>query len=152
ESIEACDPLLMAAETALESGAMTASEIRALYEATRQRVQQAAQRAAQTAKLRSREAVMQPLAPYHPAAVNAEATRADYAAARLKVFGGEDKLPETQPARHLAILINRALHDLMAKYPEMTLFGEDVAQKGGVYTVSSGLYQTFKGQRVFNTL
>lgn len=152
EGIEACDPLLMAVETALESGAMTADEIRTLYEATRQRVQQAARRAAQTSKLTTRESVLAPLAPYHAAAVNAEATRADYPAARLKVFGGSDKLPETQPARHLAILINRALHDLMAKYPEMTLFGEDVAQKGGVYTVSSGLYQTFKGQRVFNTL
>jgi 2-oxoisovalerate dehydrogenase E1 component len=40
----------------------------------------------------------------------------------------------------------------MAKYPEMILFGEDVAQKGGVYTVTSGLAQTFKGARVFNTL
>ena len=40
----------------------------------------------------------------------------------------------------------------MAKYPEMTIFGEDVAQKGGVYTVTSGLYKTFKGHRVFNTL
>ncbi|MDE2108704.1 MAG: MFS transporter, partial [Gammaproteobacteria bacterium] len=54
--------------------------------------------------------------------------------------------------RHLSIQINRALFDLMAKYPEMTVFGEDVAQKGGVYTVTSGLYKTFKGQRVFNTL
>ena len=48
--------------------------------------------------------------------------------------------------------INRALTDLMAKYPEMTLFGEDVAQKGGVYTVTTGLMKTFGGRRVFNTL
>jgi 2-oxoisovalerate dehydrogenase E1 component len=40
----------------------------------------------------------------------------------------------------------------MAKYPEMTIFGEDVAQKGGVYTVTSGLYKTFKSHRVFNTI
>jgi len=32
------------------------------------------------------------------------------------------------------------------------LFGEDVAQKGGVYTVTKGLFKTFKGNRVFNTL
>jgi 2-oxoisovalerate dehydrogenase E1 component len=48
--------------------------------------------------------------------------------------------------------INRALHDLMIKYPEMTLFGEDVAKKGGVYTVTAGLAETFRGKRVFNTL
>ncbi|MDE2248927.1 MAG: MFS transporter, partial [Xanthomonadaceae bacterium] len=32
------------------------------------------------------------------------------------------------------------------------LFGEDVAQKGGVYTVTKGLNKAFKGSRVFNTL
>ena len=63
-----------------------------------------------------------------------------------------DKLPEKQPARHLALQINAALHDLLAKYPESLLFGEDVAQKGGVYTVTKGLYKAFKGARVFNTL
>ena len=45
-----------------------------------------------------------------------------------------------------------ALHDVLAKYPESLLFGEDVAQKGGVYTVTKGLYKIFKGSRVFNTL
>jgi len=44
------------------------------------------------------------------------------------------------------------LHDLFAKYPEALLFGEDVAQKGGVYTVTKGLHKAFKGARVFNTL
>ena len=32
------------------------------------------------------------------------------------------------------------------------LFGEDVAQKGGVYTVTKGLQKAFSGKRVFNTL
>ena len=68
------------------------------------------------------------------------------------VFGSEDKLPEKQPPRHLAIQINNALHDLFAKYPETLLFGEDVAQKGGVYTVTKGLHKAFKAARVFNTL
>jgi 2-oxoisovalerate dehydrogenase E1 component len=68
------------------------------------------------------------------------------------VFGGEDKLPEKLPPRHLAIQINNALHDLFCKYPEALLFGEDVAQKGGVYTVTKGLHKAFKNSRVFNTL
>jgi 2-oxoisovalerate dehydrogenase E1 component len=54
--------------------------------------------------------------------------------------------------RHLAIQINQALHDLFCKYPEALLFGEDVAQKGGVYTVTKGLHKAFGTQRVFNTL
>lgn len=152
EGIEASDPLLMAAETALESGAMTADEIRTMYENMRQRVRDAATRAAKTRKIATRADVIRPLAPYHPDQVHAEATRVAANDARLKAFGDEKSLPENQPARHLAILINRALHDLMAKYPGMTLFGEDVAQKGGVYTVTSGLHRAFKGHRVFNTL
>ena len=31
-------------------------------------------------------------------------------------------------------------------------FAEDVAQKGGVYTVTKGLHKQFKNARVFNTL
>ena len=40
----------------------------------------------------------------------------------------------------------------MAKYPETLLFGEDVAQKGGVYTVTRSLLKRFGNARVFNTL
>jgi 2-oxoisovalerate dehydrogenase E1 component len=98
------------------------------------------------------EDVMAPLAPFTPAAVQAEATRADYADKRAAVFGGEAKLPERQAPRHLAIQINNALHELFAKYPETLLFGEDVAQKGGVYTVTKGLHKAFGNRRVFNTL
>ena len=65
---------------------------------------------------------------------------------------GEAKLPENQPPRHLAILINNALHDLFCKLPETLLFGEDVVQKGGVYTVTRGLHKAFWNARVFNTL
>jgi 2-oxoisovalerate dehydrogenase E1 component len=43
------------------------------------------------------------------------------------------------------------LHDLFCKYPETLLFGEDVAQKGGVYTVTKGLHKAFGNKRVFNT-
>src|SRR3546814_7304474 len=68
------------------------------------------------------------------------------------LFGGEARLPENQPPRHLAIQINNALHDLFCKYPETLLFGEDVALKGGVYTVTKGLQKAFGGKRVFNTL
>ncbi|MCP1728048.1 2-oxoisovalerate dehydrogenase E1 component [Natronospira proteinivora] len=150
EAIEAQDPLLMSAETALESGLMSAEEIESLYESVRARVQKASAEAAKRHKLESAEDVIRPQAPYSPEAVNAEATRNDYDQAREAVFG--KRLPEEQPARHLSIQINRALHDLMAKYREMTVFGEDVAQKGGVYTVTSGLHRTFKGHRVFNTL
>jgi 2-oxoisovalerate dehydrogenase E1 component len=121
-----------------------------LYEHTRRRCFEAADAADRTPKLETLAEVMAPLAPYSLERVMAEAQRAPDAALRSQVFGAT--LPEHQAPRHLAILINQALHDLLLKYPQSLLFGEDVAQKGGVYTITKGLWQKFKGARVFNTL
>ncbi|MES2858051.1 MAG: thiamine pyrophosphate-dependent enzyme [Pseudomonadota bacterium] len=151
-AVEAGDPLLRSAAIALESGLMSKDEVLALYEATRRRCFAAAEAADRRPKLTDLAEVIAPLAPYTPERVQAEATRAASADARIKAFGGEDKLPETQAPKHLAIQINQALHDLFAKYPETLLFGEDVAQKGGVYTVTKGLHKAFGNRRVFNTL
>jgi len=151
-AVEARDPLLRSAEIALASGLMSADDVLGLYEFTRAKCFAAAEEADSRPKLTSLAEVIAPLAPYTPAKVATEASRFDYADKRLAVFGGEQKLPENQAPRHLAILINNALHDLFCKYPETLLFGEDVAQKGGVYTVTKGLHKAFKGARVFNTL
>ena len=151
-AVEATDPLLRSAAIALESGLMDADEVLELYESTRRRCFEAAEEADRRPRLTTLADVVAPLAPYTPAAVAAEAARPAPEAARVAAYGGEDKLPETLPARHLAIQINQALHELMAKYPQTLLFGEDVAQKGGVYTVTKGLQKAFKGARVFNTL
>ena len=150
--VEATDPLLRSAAIALESGLMSKDEVLALYEDTRKRCFAAAEEADRRPKLDRLEDVVAPLAPYTPAAVAAEAGRSDYGSRREEVFGSESKLPENQPPRHLAIQINNALHDTFAKYPEAVLFGEDVAQKGGVYTVTKGLQKAFGPRRVFNTL
>jgi 2-oxoisovalerate dehydrogenase E1 component len=131
---------------------MSKDEILALYEDTRRKCFAAAEDADRRPRLSSLEEIMAPLAPYTPDAVAKEAARFDYSDKRIAAFGGEAKLPEKQPPRHLAIQINNALHDLFCKYPETLLFGEDVAQKGGVYTVTRGLHKTFGNRRVFNTL
>ena len=151
-AVEAADPLLRSAAIALESGLMGKDEILALYEDTRKKCFVAAEDADQRPRIETLEQVMAPLAPYTPDKVAAEAVRMPSLEARIKAFGSEDKLPEKQVPRHLAIQINQALHDLFAKYPETLLFGEDVAQKGGVYTVTKGLHKAFGNKRVFNTL
>ena len=151
-AVEASDPVLRSAAIALEAGLFTRDSLLAAYEAMRERCFAAAEEADRRPKIETLEAVMVPLAPYTPDAVQAEAARADFAAARLTVLGSEENLPENQAPRHLAIQINNALHELMCKYPEALLFGEDVAQKGGVYTVTKGLHKAFRGSRVFNTL
>jgi 2-oxoisovalerate dehydrogenase E1 component len=151
-AVEATDPLLRSAAIALESGLMSKETLLDLYESTRKRCFAAAEEADRRPKIATLEAVIAPLAPYTPDAVATEASRNAPHEKRLAVFGGEDKLPEKLPPRHLAIQINNALHDLFCKYPEALLFGEDVAQKGGVYTVTKGLHKAFKSSRVFNTL
>ncbi|MDZ7829715.1 MAG: thiamine pyrophosphate-dependent enzyme [Halofilum sp. (in: g-proteobacteria)] len=152
ERDEAADPLLRSAAIALDHGLLTPQALLERYEAARLRVQEAAARAARRPRLESRAEAMRPLAPYSPDAVRAEAERADYHAARERIFGGAERLPERQPPRHLAIQIGRALHDLLAKYEGAIAFGEDIAAKGGVYTVTSGLAESFPPHRVFNTL
>ena len=47
--------------------------------------------------------------------------------------------------------INRTMHELMAAYPEVCTFGEDVADpKGGVFKASKGLTDEFGAHRSFN--
>jgi len=149
---EASDPLLRSAAIAMQSGWMTAGQVLDLYERVRARCFAAATEADRRPKLTALAEVIAPLAPYSPVAVHTEATRVAADVGRAAAFGGAAQLPEMQPPRHLAIQINQALHDLMAKYPATLLFGEDVAQKGGVYTVSKGLLKAFGPRRVFNTL
>jgi 2-oxoisovalerate dehydrogenase E1 component len=151
-AVEAADPLLRSAAIALESGLMGKDEILSLYEATRKKCFAAAEDADQRPRIETLQEVIRPLAPYTPDKVMAEATRVPALDARIKAFGSEEKLPEKQVPKHLAIQINQALHDLFAKYPETLLFGEDVAQKGGVYTVTKGLHKAFGPRRVFNSL
>ena len=47
--------------------------------------------------------------------------------------------------------VNRAMHELMAAYPEVCMFGQDVADpKGGVFKASLGLTNEFGAHRSFN--
>ncbi|HLV79928.1 MAG TPA: thiamine pyrophosphate-dependent enzyme [Chthonomonadaceae bacterium] len=152
EATEAQDPLLRTARLALSAGVMTTEEVLEQYERIRARVEEAARFAATQPRLSRAEEVMAPLAPYHPEAVHAEASRVPTLEARRRALGADEPLPETGPPRHLAALIALGLRDLLAKYPEAVLFGEDVAKKGGVYNVTAGLEAAFGPGRVFNTL
>ncbi|MFN7146420.1 MAG: thiamine pyrophosphate-dependent enzyme, partial [Myxococcota bacterium] len=149
-AVEAQDPLLRTAALLVGEGWMAPEEVVALYEDTRVRVAALSEEAIKRPKLRTAAEVMAPLAPRHPARVAAEAARVPDAEARKKAHHGQ--LPEDDKPRHLAVQINRALADLFAKYPEMSLFGEDVGKKGGVYHVTADLQKRFGKDRVIDTL
>ena len=149
---EAKDPLLKSAELAVNSGAMTAAEILELYTIMNKRCMDSAYKADTQDRLITQDQIIEPLAPYTPESVKKQAIKAVEKDKRLKLFGNEKLLPENQPAKHMAILINKGLMDIMLKYDNSLLFGEDVAQKGGVYTLTKNLYKKFSPKRVFNTL
>ncbi|MCC7291240.1 MAG: hypothetical protein IT449_04155 [Phycisphaerales bacterium] len=152
EAAEARDPLLATARLAIENGVMSPAQILEMYETVRQRVAQAVAYAEKTPKLTSAATIVAPLAPCFPDKVMSEAARKPAHEDRVRVFGGEDQLPEKSAPKHMATLINAGLADTLIKYPQSMIFGEDVAKKGGVYYVTAGLYHKFGAARVFNTL
>ncbi|MBI4577901.1 MAG: MFS transporter, partial [Planctomycetes bacterium] len=153
---EARDPVRATARLLVAEGWLSAPEALEVYEEARARVDRASREAGRRPRLATAEEVMAPLAPRGPGRpdrVRAEAERTDYHAARVAAFGGEALLPERHGrGRHLAMLLNWGLADLMARYPEACVFGEDVAAKGGVYHVTTGLRERFGAARVFDTL
>jgi 2-oxoisovalerate dehydrogenase E1 component len=150
EADEERDPLIASAELLVDVGAATPAELVAMYEEARTRIGALADEALKHPKLASAAEVMAPLAPRDDAVIAAEVARPWNAEARRRFWG--NKLPEEQRPAPLGGTINRALGDLLVRYPEMLLFGEDVAQKGGVYGVTRDLQRRARPGRVFDTL
>jgi 2-oxoisovalerate dehydrogenase E1 component len=149
---EANDPLLKSAEIAVRAGIMSAKDILDLYEEMNKRCMDSAYKADSQKRIVTQQQVIAPLAPYTPDKVNTYAAKVVAKPIRIKLFGNEKLLPENQGPKHMAILINKGLMDIMLKYENSLIFGEDVAQKGGVYTLTKNLYKKFSPKRVFNTL
>ncbi len=139
---EARDPLLTTARLLVGAGVATGDELADLYETTRSRVAALGEECIRRPKFQTAEQVIAPLAPRHPELVQAEATRP----------GAPPAASTDEKPRHLGVQINRALAELLTKYPETVLFGEDVARKGGVYHVTAELQSRFGRDRIFDTL
>jgi 2-oxoisovalerate dehydrogenase E1 component len=145
EATERKDPLLRSASLVVAHGLLTPEEALGRYEALRARIRQVSAEVVQRPKLRTLREVTSALAPLHPAEVQAEAARVPPAPA-------DQKRAPLGRQRHLAAMINLSLQEALRKYPEAMVFGEDVARKGGVYHVTTGLWKEFGAGRVFNTL
>ncbi len=144
------DPLLGLGRTLVSAGILDAAGLLSRYDAARDRVRAVAEDAAGAKQLDGAAAIMAPIAPRRPdrvASRNAHHAGRDERCGR---FAG--KLPEDEGPLTLAQAINRTLGDLAAAYPNLILFGEDVARKGGVYGVTLGLHKRFGAGRVFDTL
>lgn len=144
------DPILGAARALLDAGVLDGAGIGARYAAARDRVRSAADELAGSPQPAGTAAIMAPIAPRDPGRVAAAAARCATDDVRARRFGG--RLPETEGPLTLAQALNRALTDAAATRPEVLIFGEDVARKGGVYGVTLGLRKRFGAGRVFDTL
>lgn len=147
EQAERNDPLLHSARLITENGILSRRDVIGLYEEIGRQVQEEAERVVQRPKLETAAQARSTLTacvhkrsapPPPPPQVRRRLFAADY-----------DRLSTPQ---HMAKLINWGLHDVLLRYRNTLLFGEDVAQKGGVYGVTDGLYKKFGGNRVFNSL
>ena len=150
------DPLLVTARRLVAGGYASGEELLARYDERGWQLRRIAEEVLDEPKLATPVEVVAELAPRRP--VRVSRTVADAAAhaagpgvgARAEAFGG--KPPELTGPLTLAQSINAALADGMLDHPQMAVFGEDVAAKGGVYGVTKGLRDRFGVARVFDTL
>jgi len=136
------DPVLCTAKGLIDAAVLTPAEVLDRYEDKRTNVIELACDVGELPQLDGAEAVMKPLDEGME-----EAVAASPASLAATVRSGEPDAPLT-----LALAINRALHDILDRYPEAMIFGEDVARKGGVYGVTRGLHGKTSSAQVFDTL
>lgn len=144
------DPLVNTARLLVESGQVDPGQVIAAYEAMRSTVGDTARKMTRARHLESAAEIMAPLAPRHPDRVLQVVATPPAPALRLQTHRG--RLPEEQGGFTLAQSVNAALADGLASHPNMIVFGEDVALKGGVYGVTGGLVRQVGAARIFDTL
>lgn len=141
------DPLLHTARIILENNILTSDELINIYQQVEQRIAVVAENAASKEKLTSANAVMKSIV---PDVIKARSSVVVSAEQRDEIFKHEKH--NLKKKQHLAKLINWALMDLMAEYPNIVMCGEDIGKKGGVYNVTAKLCERFGKNRVINTL
>lgn len=147
EQTEADDPLLHTARILVEQGFMTQEAILTLYEDNRALIEAKAMEAIREPRMGSAAEIMSSIVPL-PRQATLYALPDE--ASRAAIFGAAYN--QLSLKRNLCQQINLTLTDLMLQYPNMLIFGEDVAKKGGVYHVTAELQARFGQGRVFDTL
>ena len=146
QSSEENDPLLHAARILIKNNLLNKEQILNLYEKKRVQVEHVFNYSVNRPKLKTAPEVMTAitenceisLLPTYP-----------NDSIRKKKFGKE--FVRINKPQHMAKLINYALFDLLIRFPNTLIFGEDVALKGGVYHVTADLYNQFGARRVFDS-
>jgi len=147
EADEGNDPLLHSARLLRDAGVLDPADALAIYRDTRAHVSALAAKITARPRLQTAEQVMASLV---PPARDCAPRNGPAPEARAAAFGSDIAAME-QP-QIMSRLINWALTDLMLAHSEITLMGEDVGRKGGVYGVTQKLIGRFGPDRVIDTL
>ncbi|MEM9208448.1 MAG: transketolase C-terminal domain-containing protein, partial [Pseudomonadota bacterium] len=147
EAEEADDPLLHSVRQLRDADALRPPAALDIYESTAARLERLRPHVVQRRPLRSADDVMASLIPPRRSCRSGPTQTVKI---REVTFGSDLRsLAEPQP---MSRLINYALTDLMLACPEITLMGEDIGRKGGVYGVTRKLERRFGPARVIDTL
>lgn len=141
------DPLLHSARILIENNILTAPQVVQLYQDCEQRIARIAEIAGDRPRLQNAQQVMQSLIPQQQKPNSAIPLSEGQ---RQTLFKHEKH--NLSKKQHLAKLINWTLLDLMAENSNMVMCGEDIGKKGGVYNVTSKIFDNFGHNRVINTL
>lgn len=147
ERDEASDPLLHSVRLLEAADALSRADALAIYDETCARVDRVASEAVERPRLQTAKDVM---ASIIPPKRDCAPTNGPTNAARTAAFGSD--LKQMDAPQPMSRLISWALTDLMLEHGEITLMGEDVGRKGGVYGVTKGLHQRFGPDRLIDTL
>ena len=146
ENAEFNDPILHSSRILIENKCLSKEEVLDLYKKSRDRVSHVFDTATVRPTIKNSNEVMRSItsnkcvrsASKYPALKD-----------RKALFGKE--FGRLNRSQHMAKLINYALFDILLQYKNTVIFGEDVAEKGGVYHVTADLHKKFGIRRVFNS-
>ncbi len=147
EAREANDPLLHTAGILYSQGWMTPEAMIDLYQDNRTLIEAKALEAIREPRMESADEIMASLVPLIQ---KKQEYKIPDESKRKEIFA--NAYNQLAQKRNLCQHINFALTDLMAQYPNMLVFGEDVGKKGGVYRVTADLQARFGQRRVFDTI
>ena len=146
EKTEFNDPLLHSARILIEKKIISKEEIINLYEHMRNRVNHVFNSVISRPKLNSVEDLISSIIPNEHKKVLPDFPKPQV---RENYFGKEyNRIKKHQ---HMAKLLNYGLLDILLRYKNTVVFGEDVAEKGGVYHITADLHKKFGVRRVFNS-
>ena len=146
EDSEQNDPLLHTSRILIENNCLTTEEILKLYELSRNQVTNIFNTATFRPTLKSSDEVMASIL------LNVdqkEVPKSTDPKIRENKLGKE--FNRLNMPQHMAKLINYGLFDILMRYSNTIVFGQDVAKKGGVYHVTADLLKSFGPRRVFDS-